>query len=75
MNLATTYPESLEREVRECLSHMYDFAAMQDDPLVQRLAPHLTGLERIQVVRKLLIDMIEQLNDFGAAAVSPGPPL
>ncbi len=58
-----TYPESLEREVRECLSHMYDFAAMQDDPLVQRLAPHLSGLERIQVVRKLLIDMIEQLND------------
>jgi CheY-like chemotaxis protein len=72
MNPGTTYPESLEREVRDCLSHMYDFAAMQDDPLVQRLAPHLTGLERIQVVRKMLIDMIEQLNDSVRHQSRPG---
>ncbi len=55
-------PESFEHEVRECLSHLYDFTAMQHDPIVQRLAPTLSGLESIQTVRKLLIDTIEQLN-------------
>ena len=56
------YPDTFENEVRECLTHMYDFAAMQSDPVVQRLAPGLTGLESIQTARKILIDTIEKLN-------------
>lgn len=58
----SVYPESFERDVRECLSHMYDFAAMQEDSLVGRLVPHLSGQERIQAARKLLIDTIEQIS-------------
>lgn len=57
-----SYTESFERGVRECLSHMYDFTAMQDDPVVRQLVPHLSGLERIQTARKILIETIEQLN-------------
>ncbi len=56
-------PESFEQEVRECLAHLYDFTAMQSDPLVHKLAPHLSGLERIQTARKILIETIERLNE------------
>ncbi len=56
------YPESFENDVRECLAHMYDFTAMQNDPIVQKLAPGLHGLESIQTARKILISTIEQLN-------------
>ncbi|MBI5928539.1 MAG: response regulator [Chloroflexi bacterium] len=56
-------PESFEQEVRECLAHLYDFTAMQSDPLVHKLAPHLSGLERIQTARKILVETIERLNE------------
>lgn len=57
-----TYPEAFERDVRDCLSHLYDFAAMQEDPIVRQLVPHLSGLERIQTARKMVIETIEQIN-------------
>lgn len=56
-------PESFEQEVRECLAHIYDFTAMQNDPLAKKLAPHLNGLERIQTARKMVIEAIEKLNE------------
>jgi len=54
--------EVFVEQVRDCLSHLYDYAAMQNDPVVQRLVPHLAGLEGIQAARKIMLETIELLN-------------
>jgi DNA-directed RNA polymerase specialized sigma24 family protein len=55
-------PETFERQVRDCLAHLYDFTALQTNPLSSELAPDVTGLQRIQTVRRVLIETIEQLK-------------
>lgn len=57
-----TISEQFEQQVRDCLAHLYDFTALQNDPLAQQLAPSLTGLQRIQTVRQIMIEAIENLN-------------
>lgn len=64
-----TFPETFEQEVRDCLAHLYDFSAMQNDPLVEQMVPHLSGLERIQTARKILIETIERLNQKDSASL------
>ena len=55
-------PESFMRQVRDCLSHLYDFAELQTNPLASRIAPDLTGLQRVQMVRRVFIETVEQLK-------------
>jgi CheY-like chemotaxis protein len=55
-------PESFIRQVRDCLAHLYDFAALQSNPLASQIAPDLTGLQRVQMVRRVLIETVEQLK-------------
>lgn len=55
-------PENFERQVQDCLTHLYDFTELQTNPLAAQIAPDLTGLERVQTVRRVLIELVEQLK-------------
>jgi CheY-like chemotaxis protein len=55
-------PESFRQQVRDCLVHLYDFTELQTTPLADQIAPDLTGLQRVQVVRRVLIETVEQLK-------------
>jgi CheY-like chemotaxis protein len=62
-------PESFERQVQDCLVHLYDFTELQTNPLAGQLAPDLTGLQRIQMVRRVLIETVEQLKARETAGI------
>ncbi|MBK8022628.1 MAG: response regulator [Chloroflexi bacterium] len=55
-------PESFTRQVRDCLAHLYDFTVLQTNPLAHQIAPNLSGLERVETVRRVLIETIERLK-------------
>lgn len=57
-----TAPEDFKQQVRDCLAQLYDFTALQTNPLAVQIAPHLTGLQRIQMVRRVIIEIVEQLK-------------
>jgi CheY-like chemotaxis protein len=62
-------PESFERQVRDCLAHLYDFTVLQSNPLASQIAPDLTGLQRVQTVRRVLIETIGQLKTRETAGI------
>ena len=41
-------PKSFERQVRDCLAHLYDFTELHTNPLASQMTPDLAGLERVQ---------------------------
>jgi CheY-like chemotaxis protein len=55
-------PDSFKQQVRDCLVHLYDFTVLQTNPLASQIAPDLTGLQRVQMVRRVIIETIEQLK-------------
>jgi len=55
-------PESFTQQVRDCLTHLYDISVLQTNPLASQIAPNLTGLQRVQMVRRVLIETVEQLR-------------
>jgi CheY-like chemotaxis protein len=55
-------PESFKQQVRDCLVHLYDFTALQTNPLAEQIAPDLSGLQRIQMVRRVIMETVEQLK-------------
>jgi CheY-like chemotaxis protein len=55
-------PESFEQQVRDCLAHLYDITVLQTNPVASRIAPDLAGLQRVQMVRRFLIETVEQLK-------------
>lgn len=55
-------PESFQQQVRDCLAHLYDFTVLQTNPLAGQIAPDLAGLQRVQMVRRVLIETVEQLK-------------
>jgi len=55
-------PENFERQVQDCLAHLYDFTELQTNPLAAQIAPDLTGLQRVQAFRRVLIEAVEQLK-------------
>lgn len=55
-------PEDFKQQVRDCLGQLYDFTALQSNPLAVQIAPDLTGLQRIQMVRRVIIELVEQLK-------------
>ena len=65
----TTLPsiswESLEQQVQACVTHLYDYTFLQGNPLVHLLASELTGPDRVDAFRNLIIEAIERLR--------PGP--
>ncbi|MBX3062678.1 MAG: response regulator [Anaerolineae bacterium] len=62
-------PESFERQVRDCLAHLYDFSELQSNPLSSQIAPELMGLQRVQMVRRILIETVEQLKGRETAGI------
>jgi CheY-like chemotaxis protein len=62
-------PKSFERQVRDCLAHLYDFTELHTNPLASQMTPDLTGLERVQAVRRILIETIEQLKARETAGI------
>src|SRR5258707_1459255 len=51
-----------EQQVHDCLNHLYDFMFLQDHPLVGTLVPEITGPNRIQVFREIIINCVENLR-------------
>ncbi|MEO8393235.1 MAG: response regulator [Chloroflexota bacterium] len=59
-------PENFELQLRDCLTHYYDYAFLQRHPLVQLLAANTSGEARqVQSFRELIEQAIESLR--------PGP--
>lgn len=56
------FPEDFEQNVGKCLTYLFEFTPLQDDPIAELLAPNSSGLDRVQIVRKRIIDAIEQLR-------------
>jgi CheY-like chemotaxis protein len=56
------FPDEFEQQVRECLTQLYDFTALQSHPLCRLLAPDLSGLDRVQHLRKVILALIDQLD-------------
>ncbi len=54
--------DQLEQAVQACLTHLYDYAFLQDHPLVQWLVPQETGARQVHKFRELLIQTIEQMR-------------
>jgi len=57
-----TVPQEFEQIVRDCLAHLYEFTALEHDPLAEQLTPQLDGLERVQVTRQIIVEAIEHLK-------------
>ncbi len=55
-------PLLFEQQVRECLSRFYDYAFLQDHPLVQALVPHVLPAQRVQAFRQVVLDSIEKFR-------------
>jgi CheY-like chemotaxis protein len=55
-------PQEFKEQVQDCLSHLYDYAFLQDHPLVQKLTPNVAASQRVQVFRQLILDTIEQFS-------------
>src|SRR5260221_13189054 len=51
-----------EQHVRECLSRLYDYAFLQDHPIVQALTLNTLPAQRVQTFRQVMLDAIESLQ-------------
>lgn len=65
--------ETFEQQVRDCLLNFYDYAFLQNHPLLAALFPNDTSLGRVQQFRQLITDITEELRpepgiDFHAKA-------
>ena len=54
--------EEFEQQVRDCLTHLYDFTFLRDHPLVHLLTPTVTGASKVQVFRQVITEAIERLR-------------
>src|SRR5260221_13666205 len=60
-------PEEFEQQVRDSLSHLYDYSFLRENPLVQLVVPDMTGANQVQVFRHVMTEAIERLRpDTGA---------
>ena len=58
--------ETFEQQMHECLAHYYDYAFLQDHPLIRALVPNVSGdAGRVQRFRELVENAIESLK-YGA---------
>jgi CheY-like chemotaxis protein/predicted DNA-binding protein YlxM (UPF0122 family) len=54
--------EDFEQELQNCLLHFYDYAYLQDNPVVKSLFPDVTTADRIQKFRDRITDAVERLR-------------
>jgi len=55
-------PQHFKDQIRECLSHLYDYAFLQDHPIVHSLTPSVPAAQRVQAFRQIIIDTIEHFS-------------
>jgi len=61
--MSSQQSEAFEIQVRDCLTHLYDYAFLQSHPLVQQLTPETTGsASRVQAFRQVITETIESLK-------------
>src|SRR4051812_17890052 len=61
--MTTLEPQNFEQQLRDCLTHYYDYAFLQRHPLVQLLATNTSGDARqVQSFRELIEQAIESLR-------------
>jgi CheY-like chemotaxis protein len=54
--------DQFEEYLRDCLPHLYDYAFLQENPLVHCLVPDATGASRVRAFRQIVKDSIEGLR-------------
>src|SRR5216683_4952292 len=62
VDFAALSPDQFEQYLRDCLLHLYDYAFLQDNPLVYCLVPDATGASRVRTFRQVIKDCIEDLR-------------
>ncbi len=55
-------PQLFKEQIQDCLSHLYDYAFLQDHEVVRLLTPNVAATQRVQVFRQLIIDTIEHFS-------------
>jgi CheY-like chemotaxis protein len=60
-------PTELEQQVRDCLSHLYDYTFLREHPLVQMVVPDTSGANQVQMER-LTGTSAPAVDDSGADA-------
>ena len=55
-------PPDFVEHVQDCLSRLYDYAFLQDHPIVALLTPGSSPTQRVQVFRQTVIDAIEHFS-------------
>lgn len=61
--LSRLEPEAFEQQLRDCLSHYYDYAFLQDHSLVRLLIPNVrSDVRRVQNFRELVEQAIDSLK-------------
>src|SRR5689334_14866313 len=55
-------PADFVEHVQDCLSRLYDYAFLQDHPIVALLTPGSSAAQRVQVFRQTVIDAIEHFS-------------
>ena len=51
----TAYSGDFEENIRDLLNHFYDYLKLAENPVARRLAPDVSGNERIQVIRQTVL--------------------
>ncbi len=62
VDFAALSPDQFEQYLRDCLLHLYDYAFLQDNPLVYCLVPDTTGASRVRTFSQRIKDCIENLR-------------
>src|SRR5262245_12441998 len=62
MSESTYTLEAFEKELHDCLLHLYDYGYLQNHSLLGYLAPHNSGVDRVQIFRQRITAAIEQLR-------------
>lgn len=60
--LMLTYDEAFEEHIRDLLSNLFDYLKLADNPVAGSLAPELSGNERLQTIRRLVLNAIDEMQ-------------
>ncbi len=58
----TTYPDDFEENIRDLLVNLYDYLKLIDNPVAKRLAAKLTGGDRAQTARQMILAAIDDMK-------------
>ena len=53
--LAHIDPAEFEQEVRDCLTHLYDYGFLREHPLLHIVVPDVSGANQVQLFRQAIV--------------------